>query len=344
MKRILISRTDSIGDVVLTLPLAGWLRKYLPESEILFLGRSYTSGVIALSGEVNGIVDWDEIKNLPGKEQAERFRNLNADIIIHVFPVKEIAKLAVRAGIPLRIGTTNRLYHWTTCNRLVPLSRKKSPLHEAQLNIKLVSSITGTKAIPDIDSLPSFYGLKQPPALKSEFHEALEQKRMNVIIHPKSKGSAREWGIANFRSLVNALPPDKYNVIITGTGPEKDMLEKEGFYNLDRPVKDLAGKLSLNDLVSLVNETDALVAGSTGPLHIAAALGRHAIGIYPPIIPMHPGRWAPIGRHAQFLVLGKECDKCRKNADCECIRSIRPEEVLMRLESIHSSGRDFRYT
>ncbi|MFC7667381.1 glycosyltransferase family 9 protein [Hymenobacter humi] len=74
---------------------------------------------------------------------------------------------------------------------------------------------------------------------------------------------------------------------------------------------------------------DGLVAGSTGPLHLAAALGRHALGLYPPIRPMHPGRWAPLGPRAGFMVFDKpSCEDCRTEpAACRCIRAIEPVAV-----------------
>jgi heptosyltransferase-3 len=53
---IIISRTDSIGDVVLTLPMAGIIKQFLPQSNIIFLGRNYTKDVIALSEHVDEFV------------------------------------------------------------------------------------------------------------------------------------------------------------------------------------------------------------------------------------------------------------------------------------------------
>ena len=46
----------------------------------------------------------------------------------------------------------------------------------------------------------------------------------------------------------------------------------------------------------------SVVAPSTGVLHLAAALGVPAIGIYSPLKVEHPRRWAPRGPRATFLV------------------------------------------
>jgi ADP-heptose:LPS heptosyltransferase len=86
-------------------------------------------------------------------------------------------------------------------------------------------------------------------------------------------------------------------------------------------------------MTGLINDCDGLVSASTGPLHIAAALRKYALGLYPPIKPIHPGRWAPLGNKAEYLVLDKKCNDCRRTLDCQCIRSIKPEEVALKLEA-----------
>ena len=87
--------------------------------------------------------------------------------------------------------------------------------------------------------------------------------------------------------------------------------------------------------LAFIAAADGLVAGSTGPLHLAAALGRHALGLYPPIRPMHPGRWAPLGPHADYLVFDKpNCADCRAQpAACACIKALAPALVAARVLS-----------
>ena len=45
VNRIIISRTDSIGDVMLTLPMCVWLKKNIPGVELIYLGKNYTKPV-----------------------------------------------------------------------------------------------------------------------------------------------------------------------------------------------------------------------------------------------------------------------------------------------------------
>lgn len=329
---IIISRTDSIGDVILTLPMAGVIKKKYPDAKISFLGRNYTQPVISLSRHISNFLNWDDIENLKSSERVNFLKNLKAEWIIHVFPNKKLCRDAKRAGIKNRVGTSHRTYHWTTCNKLVSFTRRKSDLHEAQLNCKLLSPFDIT--VPDLYEIHTYYSFRRPDAGYDKIIRVLDNSRKNIVLHPKSKGSAREWGLDNFDKLIQLLPSDKFKIFISGTNSEKelmvDLIQKH-----KEKITDLTGKFNLDEFITFLSMTDAIVAASTGPLHITAALGKMAIGIYPPIRPMHPGRWAPLGVRTEILVKENfECNDCRKTMDCHCIREITPKQVADKLNQL----------
>jgi len=327
---ILLSRTDSIGDVVLTLPLAGLIKEKYPDCRITFLGRTYTKDIIELSKFIDAFENWDDYR-IAETEQVLKLRNTGASHIIHVFPDKRIAKIAKKAGIKIRVGTSHRIFHWLTCNRLISFSRRKSDLHEAQLNCKLLTILKID--VPEKQSLMNYYGLQKPLAgLEKVQTLTAGDPLRKVVLHPKSKGSAREWGLENFDKLVSLLPKDQFRIYISGTAEEGMLMEAFLKKNKDRVV-DITGKLLLSEFITFLSGANAIVAASTGPLHIAAALGTLAIGIYPPIRPMHPGRWSPIGKNTKVFVTDEECRQCRKTKDCKCIRSIKPEDIATYLIS-----------
>jgi ADP-heptose:LPS heptosyltransferase len=326
---IIISRTDSIGDVVLTLPMAGIIKQQLPNCKIIFLGRNYTKDVITLSEYVDEFVSYDDVLKLSISEQISIFKKLNATHIIHVFPVKEIAHLAKNSGIKNRIGTTNRLWHWFTCNIKISLSRKNSDLHEAQLNTKLLASFVVTKEFSEAE-LATLYGFTKIPVLEKIYADLIDKNKTAIIMHPKSKGSAREWGLDNFSNLITQLDKTKYQIFISGTVQEGELLRD--LLSKHPEATNLTGKLSLQQFIAFINECDVLIAASTGPLHIASALGKKAIGLFAPMKPIHPGRWKPIGKQANYLVLNKDCNDCRKTMNCHCIREIKIMEVIKLIE------------
>ncbi len=331
MKRIIISRTDSIGDVILTLPVCGVLKEHYPDAEICFLGKSYTADIVRNCMHINEFINYDEILRLNERDQIEFLKNLHADAILHVFPVKHIAQLAKKAGIPLRIGASGRIYHYLTCNRIIRMSRRRSELHESQLNLKLLSGF-GLDIFLQPNEISAYYGWKQEQNLREDIASLIDPQRFNIILHPRSKGSAREWGIQNFARFAQLLPENEFKIFVTGTADEGKQIKE--LFELCPAIINLTGKLSLSELISFISRSNGLIAASTGPLHIAAASGIIAIGIYPPIKPMHPGRWKPIGKQAIALVKDQKCDDCRKQNSCHCMEEISPEYVLKTLNDL----------
>lgn len=329
-QRIIISRTDKIGDVILTLPMVGILKENFPNAEIIFIGNTYTKPILESCEHIDKIVDWYKIKKMPLQKQIRFFKRLKATTIIHVYPNSRIAFLAKWSKIKNRIGTSHRLYHLLTVNKKVNLGRKNSPNHEAELNLELLKPLRLKYPIPSKEELSKYYGLTKIAPLPERLYPIIDRNKFNLILHPKSKGSAREWGLDKYAELIRTLPDSKYNIIVAGTQYEASEME----YLLKvyaSKIKDVTGKLSLAEYISLINKADGMVACSTGPLHIAAALGKRAIGIYAPLRPIFPQRWGPIGKQASYLVLDKDCNKCKKISHCECIEAITVEQVVNEL-------------
>jgi len=323
---ILISRTDSIGDVILTIPLSYVLKKQFPNNKIIFLATSYTSPILQHIASIDEVIEYDKIQHLSLSQQKSLFSSYNIHTSIIAFPTFEITKFLYRLKIPYRICTSHRWYAWLYANQLVSFSRKNSNLHEAQLNFKLLKPL-GITAIPTLKELQEMYVWKSIPSLPPHLLNPLDEKKFKLILHPKSKGSAREWSIENFIQLIKNLDPSKFQIIITGTKNEATYLNK--LFNECPNVLNFVGQTSLSELLSLINTCDALVAASTGTLHIAAALGKLAIGLFPSIRPMDAGRWAPIGKNAMALHQNKNCKSCKHQPEnCNCIQSISPHQVI----------------
>jgi heptosyltransferase-3 len=298
---IIISRTDNIGDVVLTLPLASYLKQQWPQSRIIFLARDYASAAVKSCPAIDQFLSSDNLSALP-----------KADIILHVAPNKEIAQLAKQAGIPLRIGTNRRWYHWLTCNQLVNFTRKKSPLHESQLNFKLLKPLK-LKTDFSLTEISALQNISRSTTISAKVENLLDQNRFNLVIHALTNGNTKEWPMDNFARLIQLLPLDKFNIIITGTAKEKPKLKL--LLQNELHVQDAVGKLTLEEFINLLSQAQGIVVGSTGPLHVAAALGIHALGLYPAEKGKSPDRWGPIGKQARYLVAN------------ECMSEITPEHV-----------------
>jgi ADP-heptose:LPS heptosyltransferase len=316
--RIIVSRTDRIGDVVLSLPLCALLRSQLG-ARVVALGRSYTRPLLEASPYVDEVLDWDEVSGSDAAAQRDFLGTARADAIVHVFPRPDIARAALAARIPLRIGTSHRWFHWLTCNALEHFSRKRSELHEAQLNVRLAERLLGP-AIPPLTELMPLTAISPQVPLPPPVAARLRDDRFRLVLHPGSSGSAREWPLEQWTALAKSLDPARVQLLVTGSAAEGAAL-RAWIASLPSRVLDLTGQLDLAELIALLASVDGLIAASTGPLHLAAAVGIHALGLFAATPPIHPGRWVPLGPRAEVLV-----------APAAELSAIAPAQVRARVE------------
>lgn len=301
-----IARTDSIGDVIVTLPLCGFIKKYSPNTRITFIGKSYTQAIVEACPFVDEFVNFDK--------RAET--SLKVEACVFAFPDAEVMQWVKAQGVQKRIATGSRIASWKFANDRVFFSRKNSDLHESQLNFHLLYSF-GVKDIPTLEEIRESHVLK--PQVESPIQP--EPNKRSVVFHMLSKGSALNWSLHQYQELTALLPATDFNIYITGT-EEEGVRIRQGF-QFDEHIIDVSGKLSLPQLIAFISSCETLVAASTGPLHIASALGIRAIGLYPSKRPMHPGRWMPLGVNASYLE--------DRNSEQKESLEIPPEAVLKKI-------------
>ncbi|MES2587868.1 MAG: glycosyltransferase family 9 protein [Bacteroidota bacterium] len=323
-KTVLISRTDSIGDVVLTLPTCVWIKQQFPSCKLIFLGNTYTKPVISCVSAIDKILCWKDFENLPTIEKIQKISNEKIDVCLHIFPKKEVASLMKKAKIKDRIGTSHRAFHLLTCNHRLNFSRKKSDLHEAQLNFELLKPI-GLNEIPSLNEISEMLSkaFKKPQInLNPEFSEL----KNAVILHPKSQGSALEWPLEKYKLLAEKLLEKGKTVVFTGTENEGKLFRD--FIPTQENCHDLTGKMTLEELIVFISQSESLVACSTGPLHLAGILGIKTIGLFSSRKPIHPGRWKALGTNVFPLEFDSNCEICHKGKHCSCIQKIEVDKVL----------------
>ena len=203
---ILIARVDNIGDVVLTLPMIGLLKQHYPQCKITLLARSYTKPLAQACKNIDNFVDWEKLQELADAQIINELIKLQVTTIINL-PTsnrsvnKRIARLAQKARIGCRIGRLENLSSWLYCNKLFSQRRRRSKLHEAQLNIKFLKPL-GITNNSSAQQLAQYIALKVTADLPSSIAETLDHQRFNLIIHPGSNGHGREWSVAHFIQLM----------------------------------------------------------------------------------------------------------------------------------------------
>jgi ADP-heptose:LPS heptosyltransferase len=325
LQKILISRTDAIGDVCLTLPACMALREKFPNAELVYLCRAYTKEVVACFEPIDAVLTLEEL------DQASHVTRLDLlgkfDVVIHLFPNKLIAKWCKEAGIKVRIGTAHRFFHFFTCNIRPRFTRRRSDLHEAQLNFKLLAPL-GIQSIPSLDQMNRHLAF-----LPHETHGFSEYKKEGqiILLHPKSNGSGVEYPIEKYIELAEKLAQKGYVIYFTGTAKEGMLFRKQ--IPKVAQIHDATGQWDIQTFIGVIARSKALIACSTGPYHLAGLAGIKAIGLFSQRKPIHPGRWSALGLNALALTSSGTCIACASGKDCKCIEAISTQDIIHAIES-----------
>jgi ADP-heptose:LPS heptosyltransferase len=286
--------------VILSLPVISQLKKLFPDAAIDFLINKKNAELIKNYPGINSIIIYDEFKNY--SEKLRYFENEKYDIAISVFPRFEIALLFFLSGIKHRIGTAYRGYSFLF-NEKIYEHRKYAEKHEAEYNLNLLKLIT--KDIPLVKEFYFSYTQDESENLNSKLTDfGFSLNKKFVIIHPGSKRSAKDWSIVRFTELTKLLLEEfaDFRIVLSGISEESVLTKKiKNESGNSKSVIDLAGSLSLRELLILIDKSQLFISNSTGPIHIAGALNKKIIGFYPNEVPMNETRWKPLSEKAIVL-------------------------------------------
>lgn len=323
MRKIVLSRPDKIGDVILALPLAGVIKRQWPDAHVTFIGQPYTKDIINASQHVDEYIAYDDVVMNSALSDA------GFDAIVHLLPNKAIAFKGMQAGIPIRIGSNRLWYHWVTCNHRLNQARRHSGKHQSELEAELLQPLGITPQ--NKEALYECLGFTPAAvALPDDVERHLnDEKPFKLILHPKSGGSAPEWPLNHYLQLVQNLPQEKFKIFITGTASEGSSIESacSELFEAENVI-DLCGKLTLRQLLHFIDRSDGFVAASTGPLHVAAACGKKVLGLYSNYVSAHPNRWMPLGKKISVLTpCGLDIVASSKNNKSENLTLISVDDV-----------------
>ncbi len=328
-KNILIVRTDRIGDVVLSLPLAKIIKEKYPDAKITFLVREYTKALAVNNKFVDDVITLKETSSgIPLFENIKEIRSKNFDTAIVVYPTFKISLIIFLSGIKTRIGSGYRLYSFLF-NKKVFEHRKDAVKHELEYNLSLLKTI-GIENTGGINNVSFDLDVNNNSLLKVEDvlnSIGLTDNEKFIIIHPGSGGSAVDLPVEKFRELIGLLTDKKVKVVLTGSENEFNICNK---LKLNDFVFNLAGKFNLDELIALIEKSSLLVANSTGPLHIAAALGKFTFGFYPKVKVCSAQRWGPYTDKKFIYEPELECSDCtvEQCAKLNCMNTINIRTVF----------------
>ncbi|EKO3621514.1 glycosyltransferase family 9 protein [Vibrio metschnikovii] len=309
MKKILVIRNDKIGDFMLAWPSFAMLKTAMPNCHVTALVPRYTEALAKLCPWIDEVLI-DPTKNGSPEQKKQCLQAIKAhhfDASINLFSTTYNALLVWKAGIPYRLAPATKLAQ-IFYNKRIKQQRSQSAKPEYQYNLDLIRAFLQDIGQPIVE--PQAPYLQFEPALIAKQKQKLaEQLNLNtnqpwLFVHVGSGGSANNLSLSQYAQLLLGIQGEKEIILTAGPGEEakaaqlKALLEQQGatpaLYDKNDGLVDFTRSIACADL---------FIAGSTGPLHIAATLDVPTVGFFPAKRSSTPLRWQPLnssGRHMAF--------------------------------------------
>ncbi len=330
-KKLLIARTDRIGDFILTLPAIqaaktqfGLHVSVLCQEAVapLLLGNPYVDEIIAINAKA-------EPRQTVGMIFHYDFDALL--VMVNDSNIKELLPY-FKKEIPVRIGPLSKPNMAMYYNYPVLQKRSKSIQNEAEYNLELLEVFGKLKTRdirPEIfmDEAESLGAQTKVRGLFPELNPGY------VVMHSGMSGSALNWPLAHYQSLLQSLTAQGIQVVLTGVGEGEAKRNQELAAGVTSNVFDCSNKITLRELAFLCSRSGLFVGPSTGPTHVANAAGAKIISFYPPIQVQSAKRWEPYMAEGHIFSPQVSCPEkysCKGEScpDFNCMNYPGPEEVF----------------
>jgi ADP-heptose:LPS heptosyltransferase len=301
VRSVLISRTDSIGDVVLTLPLVLHARQVFREAAIFFYVNENVEPL--LTHGLNNVEIVKEPNSENYKEKKAKLSSLNNDLVIFAKPEFELSLIFYSLRTRYRVGTAYRWYSFMYTHRIRE-HRKHAVKHESEYNLNLLKNIVEEDtAFPLPDRLLGYSETEKREFTAKSSAFGLLPGDKYIVIHPGSRGSANDISSEQFRELASILLEKfpEHTIAFTGIESEKKKIREAMPGEIHGRLIDLAGKLTLRELMMFIDGSELFISNSTGPIHIAGAMNKNIIGFYPGQAPENDVRWKPLGTNVRIV-------------------------------------------
>ena len=221
----------------------------------------------------------------------------------------------------------------TGCSRRIGESEPREPaarwiftervstrgVHVIEQDVELASTVAGDVLVPQQPWLPA------DAAAESWCNELLRpaSEQPTVLLNPGAGWGAKRWPLDRYSAVSAALAHQGLRVLVNA-GPGEELLAEAIRAQSAGAATPIT--CSLAELIALTRRVALVIAGDTGPLHLACALGRPVVGIYGPT---DPSRNGPFGTRARVLRSPESRrNHTRHEAPEAGLLTITPQDVL----------------
>ena len=360
--KILINRSDAIGDSILTSSMAQMIKDKFPDAKVVYLISAKSADLF----KEHPYIDETKIYH-----RNARFY-LKIKEIIKIFnEVKPTHYFYVGGGfmpnfvswifrVSFRGGHKSRWHTYLFLNKGIRQKRSMVTMHEMEYNLNLLGPmgieynyLDKNKFSPEIILNQDEKELALTQFNKDLIEADVETGRKMIFIHPGMSGGSLNWSSRNYGRFITKMEqkfPNKFLFVISYTQADniylqgiKDILNNKENTHLENRVYFFNGaRHGLRNYMAILAQAALFIGPSTGNTHIAAVLGVPVVGLYSPIKTQSALRWGPLSKNTEqtrILVPDVICGEVKKCAEraCpyyECMGKIEVEDVVKQAVSI----------
>jgi len=328
--KILIVRTDRLGDVVLSTPVINNLRLAFPEAHITFICRPYTRGALEGNPKLDEVIVYDKYGKQKSLWASIMFsfylRKKKFDLVFILHPTNRAHLMTFLAGIPERIGWDKKLSILLT--KRIKHLKQEGNKHELEYTLDLLKGA----GIP-IKDRDTYFPII--PSARIRVEQLLKSKGVNqgdefIVIHPSASCASKRWPEENFQAAIKLLKSKLgFKIVVVTSQGEREFGER--LVN-EAGVIDLRGDLNIPELGALLKQTALFISNDSGPVHIADSFNTPVISIFGRgDSGLSPMRWGPRGDMSACFHKDIGCIECLAH-NCRkgfiCLSEITPQEVV----------------
>lgn len=299
--RVLVVRNDKLGDFMLAWPALKALKQASADIHITALVPHYTAELASSCPWVDDVIV-DPGHDAPHAAQAHLLREVREqrfDAMLTLFSTPRVGWLGWRAGIPLRIAPATK---WAQIfyNVRIKQRRSQSLKPEYRYNLELAEVLLARLNIAPVPAASPYWPVSADARARARDYLSetclLDTERLWWCVHAGSGGSAVNLTPARYAELIlsvdKRLHHDATWLLTAGPGEEAvadALCEQLRAQHIDAHRLPPADNIA--DFAWFLSGTDGMIAGSTGPLHIAGCLNLATVGFYPAKRSATPLRW-----------------------------------------------------
>ena len=344
VKKVLIIKLRSLGDVLLATPLFEVLKKRLPGVQIdtyvyadalpLLEGNPFISNIFTYdqkNKKKNIVTRW--VKEF---QMLKKLRSQKYDLVMNLTEGDRGAIAALLSDAKIRVGLKENKRREGFYTHLTKIPG--NPRHTVEKNLDYLRRIG---LFPEDFEKNIFLPISEEVKRKA----LIELGRVNfqpgefIVIHPAARWDYKAWPAFRFERLVRQLIDRGEKLVFTASSRPNEMhkvativqdLDSSKYLNL-------AGKIELPEMSALISLSKLLITVDSLPLHMASALKQKTVAIFGPTQEKLWGPWQ--NEQAKVLFEDYSCRPCCQagcggSKRCECLHNLKETRVLQAAEEL----------